>query len=404
MTTTHTQHSGLVGTRGGQLVATVTPWGDVVPDDESQVLSWHVADEDRWHSPENEASVRQIRRNGTPVVETRMRVHGGDAVQRVYAVASHDGLIVVEVENDSPSPIAVAFTRGDLVTSRPPTQQPIMGITLPEESIIVPIGHRSSIRVALSTQHSGVRDLDSLPGADQLVRGWLQSVEVAGRLVAPDGVLGDLSLALVDARSSLLLGEVCDPLDDPLGTVLDGIELVRMGDKASLWVDELVPLAEKCLENYNTYYRDELANMVAGLQLVLARCGETRAVRDVANSWRKIASRPQRDNETQLTTMSMGRRVAAIEQQFATLRADGSATLFPNGIPVQWRGINVEVYGALAGGDATVSCALRWHGENVAALWEITGTQAVDLRSGVDEAWTNAGAPTGEALWLVKDL
>lgn len=403
MTTTQ-QHSGLIGIRGGQLVATVTPWGDVVPDDGSQVLSWHVADEDRWHSPEKEASVRQTRRDGTPVVETRMRVHGGDAVQRVYAVASHDGLIVVEVENDSPSPIAVAFTRGDLVTSRPPTQQPIMGITLPEESIIVPIGHRSSIRVALSAHHSGVRDLDSLPGADQLVRGWLQSIEVAGRLVAPDGVLGDLSLALVDARSSLLLGEVCDPLDDPLGAVLDGIELVRMGDKASLWIDELVPLAEKCLEKHDAYYRDELANMVAGLQLLLARCGETRAVRDVASSWRKIAARPQRDTEAQLTNMSMGRRVAAIEQQFATLSADGTVALFPNGIPAQWRGINTEIYGALAGGDATVSCALRWHGENVAALWEVTGTQTVNLRSGVDGSWASAGAPTGEALWLVKDL
>ncbi len=41
------------------------------------------------------------------MVETKLRVPGGDAVHRVWAVADHGGLTVIEVENDSPMPIAV---------------------------------------------------------------------------------------------------------------------------------------------------------------------------------------------------------------------------------------------------------------------------------------------------------
>ena len=45
------------------------------------------------------------------------RAHpGGDAVQRVYSVADAGGLTIIEMTNDSPLPIAVAFSRGDLLS------------------------------------------------------------------------------------------------------------------------------------------------------------------------------------------------------------------------------------------------------------------------------------------------
>jgi len=393
--------NSLVGIRGGQLAATVTAWGDILPHDSSGVLAWHVADEDRWHSPEKEASVRQVWLDGTPVVETRMRIHGGDAVHRVYCVGSHGGLIVLEVENDSPSPIAVAFTRGDLITSRPPTQQPIMGIELPAGSIVLPIGHRSSIRVALSSTGASC-DLDSLPGREQVVRGWLQAVEVASRLVSSGGSFGQLATSLIEARSNILLGEVCDPLDDPLGAVLDGLELVRMGARPALWTDELVPLAEQCFAKNARYDLVDLAHMNAGLQMLLSRGGETRAVRDAARTWQRVVKQHSGTPNSLTTPMSNGRRVAAVEQQLCVLGSDGVATLFPGGMPPEWRGANIEAYGLMAGGNTTVSFALRWHGENVAVLFEVTGDTSIELRNGVDSSWSTTGVASGEALWLVS--
>ena len=58
MTTLSPTSHGLIGIRGGTFTASVSPWGDITPHDGTDVLAWHIADEDRWHSPEKEASVR----------------------------------------------------------------------------------------------------------------------------------------------------------------------------------------------------------------------------------------------------------------------------------------------------------------------------------------------------------
>ena len=87
------------GVLGGRWRATVTPWGAVVPWDGSPTLDWHVAADDRWHSPGREAAVRQTRLDGTCVVETRLRVPDVDAVQRVWSVPDAGGLTLIEIEN-----------------------------------------------------------------------------------------------------------------------------------------------------------------------------------------------------------------------------------------------------------------------------------------------------------------
>src|SRR4029078_8305341 len=98
--------SGTTGALGGRFRADVTAWGDVVPWDGSPVLAWHVAADDRWHSPASECAVRPVRVGGAPVFQTRFGVPGGDAVQRVWSVADGGGRTMVEVANDSPLPIA----------------------------------------------------------------------------------------------------------------------------------------------------------------------------------------------------------------------------------------------------------------------------------------------------------
>jgi hypothetical protein len=101
--------------------------------------------------------------------------------------------------------------------------------------------------------------------------------------------------------------------------------------------------------------------------------------------------------------MSHGRRVAAVEQQLCTVNGRGETILLPHGIPALWRGFNWESFGFMAGGGVSASFALRWHGENVAALWEFTGGVPVVARSGVDATWSTTKASSGEALWQVQN-
>ena len=152
------------GVAGGSWRADVTPWGAIEPWDGSSRLDWFVAADDRWHVPSREPAVRQRRLSGTAVVETRVRVPTGDAVHRVYSVADSRGLTVVEVENDSSLPIAVAFAgRDDVLTDRPSGAAPIAGIELPPPAFVLPVGHHSSVRVAIAHDPSHAAGLPGRP-------------------------------------------------------------------------------------------------------------------------------------------------------------------------------------------------------------------------------------------------
>src|SRR4051812_16458974 len=89
---------GIVDQRG-----LMTPWFD------GWSLDWWIGADDRWHFPSREPNVRQTLLDGGPVVETWMRVPSGDAIHRAYAVAADEEFAIVEIENRSPAPIAVAF-------------------------------------------------------------------------------------------------------------------------------------------------------------------------------------------------------------------------------------------------------------------------------------------------------
>ncbi len=77
-------------------------------------LDWWVGAEDRWHFASMEASMRQSAMSSTPVIESLMRVPGGDIVQRVGAVALSGtaGItpaVKIEIENSSAVPVALAL-------------------------------------------------------------------------------------------------------------------------------------------------------------------------------------------------------------------------------------------------------------------------------------------------------
>jgi hypothetical protein len=388
-----------VGIRGGKHHASVDDVGRIELTNGTPVLEWHVADEKRWHSASDPAEgLRQSVLAGTPVVETRMRVQGGDVVQRVWAVADHGGLVVVEFENDSPASVAVALTRGDVITSRPVPNQPIPGIELPVGSIALPLAHRSTVRVALPFgDDTGPLDLTALPSAVQVSRGWLQAVEVASRLVCADAPIATAFDELNAARSELLVCGIPNPNDDPLGALLGGIELVRLGENPYIWIDELVPLAERCLANAHDHPRFMLAQAVAGLQFVLAKAGEPRAVRDVAKAWAKVKGAGSSGWSARTPAIV----IANVEQSLLAVQPDNTGVLLPRGVPDEWKGINFEAHGLCGPNGVRVGFAVRWHGENAAVLWESTSPD-VRLVSGVDATWSNAGTAGGEALWLVS--
>ena len=102
-----------VGNLASPWTAIVDPRGLVTPWFGGWSLDWWIGAEDRWHLPSREAAVRQSRVGGAPVVETTMRIPGGDAIHRAYALpASATGageLVIVELENRSAVPVAVAF-------------------------------------------------------------------------------------------------------------------------------------------------------------------------------------------------------------------------------------------------------------------------------------------------------
>ena len=74
-------------------------------------LDWWIGADDRWHVPGREAAVRQHLVDGMPVVQTSMRVPGGDAVHRAYGapVADVGEVAVVEIANESPAPFVAAL-------------------------------------------------------------------------------------------------------------------------------------------------------------------------------------------------------------------------------------------------------------------------------------------------------
>jgi hypothetical protein len=103
-----------VGNLDSPWEAIVDPRGLVTPWYDGWSLDWWVGADDRWHVPSREVGVRQHLVDATPVVETALRIPGGDAVQRVYGMrrSSAEGggeLVVVEIENRSKLPVALAL-------------------------------------------------------------------------------------------------------------------------------------------------------------------------------------------------------------------------------------------------------------------------------------------------------
>ena len=411
----------VLGIRGGGWNAIVNERGSVRLNDGSPVLDWHIAADDRWHDPSTEPSVRQTRRAGVPVIETRLRIPGGDAIQRVYAVADAGGLVVIEITNESTLPIAVAFTRSDVVSSRTPSPRGAQGIELPAGSVVFPVAHGSTLRVALrapmhvaNAVENTVVDVERLPSFEQLQKGWLKSVEQAGYVIVPEGAVAPLVARL---RSDALIlsgheiedwsiGAGGDCANDPVAYILTLQELLRMGEKltgdsAQIRVDHAARLAQ-CVETLLKDHKKssilpwDVERALFAAQFVFARMGENRAADDVAAAQLRLSSAAEPPNVMPTDI----RAIAWVEEKMVAVQRDGSVQIFGRGIPRLWLGANLECHRVAAGPLHTVSFGIRWHGEKPALLWEVSGPAGVKLDAGLcDPTWTSVES-TGETLLL----
>lgn len=399
-----------LGSTGQQARWSLSPWGAVTPwgQEDPITLDWYVAADDRWHTPAQEPTVRQERIEGTPVVETRIRIPDGDAVQRVWAVSDVGGTVIVEFENESPMPFAIALGGPEIITERPPAAVPIQGIEIPGDPIVLPVGHRSIVRVALASPGGAgfpSAGLANVPPSLAVVRGWTRVVEQASRLVLPDERLVH---AVVAARCDLLLEGPVDSAEDPVGFLLDVAELVRCGDAADAWLMEIVEPAEQVakLATKRSSARDLVASApeaLAAAQVVAQRAGDSRAAGDIGRMIERVERKRagvdasggviESFADVRRST-SVGRFVRSVERRIV----DGGRFL-TGGMPTSWLGNNFEVHGLPTSPATTASFAVRWHGERPAVLWEQQGDTPVELSApDLDPSWRTTER-SGEVLW-----
>lgn len=103
-----------IGTIDSPVLAEVDPAGRVRMADAMWSLDWWVGAEDRWHHPSMEGGRSSATLGSSPVRETRIRVPGGEIVQRMGAAVANAGgfngaAVVVEFENNSAVPVALAL-------------------------------------------------------------------------------------------------------------------------------------------------------------------------------------------------------------------------------------------------------------------------------------------------------
>ena len=397
-----------VGVRGAAWIGGVNAWGDVFVDGQ-QRLCWFVAADDRWYRPSRETTVRQREISGVPVIETRIKVPGGDAVQRVYGVANFGGAIVVEIYNDSSLPFAVAFDRGDIATMRAPSPTGVQGIDLPVGSVVLPVGHHATMRAAIlingDSRQISAGELESLPSFEQVERGWLGALQTASRIDVPEA---SWSTILTSQRCKLMLSPPVET-DDQVDLILDRAERVRLGDKAGQWVGDVAIATEQiikqCVKDSTISWFAQRAILAASM--LLHRAGESRGKQDIALAWSRLAeaieitaSADGADKNVASSTELLGsvRQIAWVESQLVAMRRDGVIEICPRGIDAAWLGVNFECHKLLATPEHLISYAVRWHGDKPALLWEIDGpVGARVMASAIDSSFVSTDM-RGETL------
>jgi hypothetical protein len=403
-----------VGVLGSSAQALVDERGVVTPDGAPWQLDWWVGADDRWRVPAREAAVRQSLLGGAPVVETSMRVPGGDAVHRVYGVGGPAGLVAGEIENASGAPFVAALVLGPArpgrvravgtsgawvtVDRHPALRTPrratrwaagFSGETFDvvvegraergrftgargrgmrlEVALLYPVAHRTKLRFALS---AGRRDrsvaVDAvdpslLPESHVAAAGWAAQLRRGMQVELPDARLRQ---AVDAARVALLL--MADAVRRPRG-------------------DEVAALEDWGLDAE-----------AAGAWRRLGFRERRRAGQRMLNPkpWEAIQARLTSASPTFTWSDGPVPFLQAVRDLLVVERADGSVAVLST-LPVDWRGQSLDVRDAPTRA-GRVSYSVRWHGARPALLWQCE--RAIRLHApGLDPSWSTT-EQRGEAL------
>lgn len=237
-----------VATLDSQEPARVDLGGLVQPFQTPWAIDWLVRADDRWYLPAKEPSVRQRRIGAGAVLETSVRIPSGDAIHRVYSVNAPGGdALVIEIENSSPVPVALALAlrpydlsgcttpasititdervsvgdRAAMVLPRPPIERQASagvdvvarlaaGNVLNGEStaagdtataaVVYPLPHGATLRFVIPHPLASPK-MGPLPDVDAVARGWSAVIERGGRFEFPDPGITQQAMA---ARARLL--------------------------------------------------------------------------------------------------------------------------------------------------------------------------------------------------------
>jgi hypothetical protein len=402
-----------VGVLGSSHQALVGAHGVVTPEGTGWQLDWWIGADDRWHVPAREAAVRQSLVDAAPVVETSLRVPGGDAVQRVYGVGGPAGLVALEIENASGAPFVVAFvirprpggrvravdTRGPWVDvdGRPAllTPRPAMrwsagesgavfdavsggraqaGEFAPvhdragrlEAAFLHPVPHRNRLRCTLAAGPDrsvpvDAVDLSLLAEAGDAAAGWAAQLRRGMQVVLPDA---GLQRAVDAARAALLLAA------DAPG---------RLGG------DDVA-----ALEDWGFDSEADAAWRRLGMR---ERRRAGRRAPD-PRPWSSIREQVQSASSTFTWPDGPAPLLRSVHDLLVAPRDDGGVALLAE-LPAEWRGQSLEVHDAPTRA-GRVSYAVRWHGPRPALLWECD--RPIPLTApGLDPSWSTTEA-RGEGL------
>ena len=431
-------------------------WGEVdarglvQPGTKEWTLDWWVGASDRWHRASREAAVRQSDAGAGAVVETRMKVPDGDAVQRVWGVAAGGGpaVAVVEVGNDAATAFAVALvvqSPGAMLTVDQTGVavggQPVLawdrlpagaavgpgavealleveggategldGKGRDVAAAVWPLPHTARMAVSASLGRGLVPAPSDLPDAEAVVRGWQAHLDRGARIEVPDEGLArriDRNrrrwLGLTGRMETLDTAELCEL----------SVRLDHHGyhDDAELVLDEIAArwTTESPTERLTafTVHHDLTGDREAAVRLVeavaeaveaAARIGAAVPVEPVE---RLLIAAGQDRAAQDVRRLNLPSTEPSSEGLRAELVADhGDILDLAPGFRDAWRGGPLAVYD-LPTRFGLVSYAVRWHGPRPALLWELdsrSGQTPVTVRApALDESWSSQ-EPTGETL------
>ncbi len=431
-------------------------WGEVDahglvrPGAKGWTLDWWVGASDRWHRASQEAAVRQSDVGAGAVVETRMKVPDGDAVQRVWAVAAGGGpaVAVVQVGNEAATAFAVALVveapgevlevgktglavsgQPVLVWDRSPSGAAVGNVAVEAlleveggatsgldskgrdmAAMVWPLPHTTQIAVSASLGRGMLPPPSDLPDADAVVRGWQAHLDRGARIEVPDEGLArriDRNrrrwLGLTGRMETADVAELCEL----------SVRLDHHGyhDDAELVLDEIAVrwTTEAPTERLRAF---AVHHDLTGDDQAAARYVEAVA-EAVEAAARAGAGVPMEPVERFLMATGQDRaahdfrrlELSPAEPTAGGLRAElvadhGHDLLLAPGFRTAWKGGPLAVYD-LPTRFGQLSYAIRWHGPRPALLWELTpypGLSPATVRApALDQDWSS-NEPTGETL------